>query len=125
MNYAHRMLAVFVLFGLLAGCARATPTPVAADAIPSIVQAGVSSHISEAQALVDMLVQGEFEAACERFGPDLKEKLTQEKLEEAWKKITSQAGDYQTAAASKTEYGTPGHVAEKVIHDISNWIRKQ
>jgi fermentation-respiration switch protein FrsA (DUF1100 family) len=53
--------------------------------------------------LFELLEQEEYAAVCDRLSPDLKERLTPEKLEEAWKNVTSEAGPYKKVAGSITE----------------------
>jgi uncharacterized protein len=103
MNNAIRFLTVFVILGWLASCAHPTPTPVSTVIVPIGDLVSERNHIPLAHELFELLAQEEYAAVCDRLSPDLKERLTPEKLEEAWKKVTSEAGPYQKVAGSIIE----------------------
>jgi uncharacterized protein len=98
-----KLIAYSTVIVLLAGCAPPKPTPTTPVAVPIAGIVANRDNSPTARELMHLLVQEEYQAVCDHLSLGLREKLTPERLEEAWKKVTKNTGPYQKVISSITE----------------------
>ena len=104
MKKFYRFFAVWILVGLLAGCAQAggaSGTPTITPATGPI--ASFDALIPVAIAFVDEISAGNFAAAANRFDANMKTALPEAKLKDTWAQLISQAGAFQKHTGTLTQ----------------------
>lgn len=94
MSLKHFLLSTLVLLSLL------TPALVSAQEPPTDPQA-------VAQAMIDNMIAGDFEAATENFAPDMLAALPATALEETWNALQDQVGAFQQQVSVTTQEIAP------------------
>jgi len=114
-----RLTLFLVLMGLLAACSQPTPTlvptlaptstpkPEAAVTVEFMVPDAVGELEAQAQAFVDLLVEGSFDAAVELFDDTMTEALPADQLQEIWLGLNLQVGVYQEQLGTRVEEQAP------------------
>ena len=104
MKKLYPFFAVWILVGLLAGCAQAggaSGTPTITPATGPI--ASFDALIPVAIAFVDEISAGNFAAAANRFDANMKTALPEAKLKDTWAQLISQAGAFQKHTGTLTQ----------------------
>jgi type IV pilus biogenesis protein CpaD/CtpE len=118
MKNSVRFIIVFILLGLLAGCAQtggASVTPIAVPTVTSTVAPVVNSTpsfdalIPVAVAFVDEISAGNYAAAVSRFDTNMQSVLPEAKLKDAWAQLIAQAGAFQKRAGALTQTAQLGN----------------
>lgn len=89
---------------LLVLCAVLT-FPIVAFAAPPAppAKAAATGIVTKAEALVDALAKGDYQAATKDFDATMKNALPAAKLADTWKQIQAQAGAYKGRGASRQD----------------------
>jgi uncharacterized protein len=133
---------VALIAGLVAGCSQAvpnsTPSPKAdtrpaptatqVAVVPSAVQptpmttqepSGNEAVIQTAQKYLDLLVQEDYASAYEMQGPKMKTAFPESKMEETWKAVITQVGQFQEVTGTRVEQ-VPGYQVAVLTTQFKN-----